>query len=277
MMLPITLAAPAWIRDCPDPRDWLYDAERARLWWSSLGRRARGALPNRCDLREYFAPIGESRSAATATAASCVALVQYFERRASGRLLDLSADFLQDVAARLGGSSASAEQIRQVLKALVRYGAPPQRLWTQAAERRDPLLYGYAREWSELAYVRLDAPGQDGSDTLKCVRGFLAAGWAIVGGFAVPDSITGEADIPWPTQFDTMLGGQPIVLAGYDDTRRIRSTKGALLVRTAWGNAWGEQGYGWLPYEYIEQHVAVDFWTVVQPRWLESGEFQRPI
>ena len=276
-MLPFTLAAPAWTRDCPDPRDWLYDSERARPWWSGLGRRSRGALPNRCDLREFFAPVEREAPAAMATAESCLALAQYFERRASGRSLDLSAEFLQDVSARLVGSVSASEQIRNTFKGLVRCGAPPRRLWAQAVDRRDPLLYGFAREWAELAYVRLDAPWQDGSDTLKCVRGFLAAGWAVVGGVAVPNSITAEADIPWPTQFDSIVGGQPIVLAGYDDTRRIRSTKGALLVRTSWGRSWGESGFGWLPYEYVTQQAAVDFWTLVQPRWLESGEWQRPV
>jgi C1A family cysteine protease len=63
---------------------------------------------------------------------------------------------------------------------------------------------------------------------------------------------------------------------GYDDKLRIRSDKGALLVRNSWGADWGDGGYGWLPYEYVRQQLAVDFWTLLKPSWLKSGEFESP-
>lgn len=63
---------------------------------------------------------------------------------------------------------------------------------------------------------------------------------------------------------------------GYDNARRVRSTKGALRVRMSWGEDWGEGGYGWLPYAYVERGLAVDFWTLLRPDWLASGEFLRP-
>jgi C1A family cysteine protease len=67
-----------------------------------------------------------------------------------------------------------------------------------------------------------------------------------------------------------------VVAVGYDDSRRIRSDKGALLVRNSWGPDWGEAGYGWLPYSYVKRRLAMDFWTVLKPAWLRSGEFELP-
>jgi C1A family cysteine protease len=62
---------------------------------------------------------------------------------------------------------------------------------------------------------------------------------------------------------------------GYDD-RWLRGSRGALLVRSSWGPAWGEAGYGWLPYAYVEERLAIDFWTLVHDDWIASGEFDVP-
>ena len=63
---------------------------------------------------------------------------------------------------------------------------------------------------------------------------------------------------------------------GYDDRLRVRSERGTLQVRCSWGVDWGEKGYGWLPYRYVEAELAVDFWTLLRPDWLHSEEFKRP-
>ncbi len=76
--------------------------------------------------------------------------------------------------------------------------------------------------------------------------------------------------------YDGVQGGIAALALGYDDTRRIRSCRGAILAALPWGTDWGELGYGWLPYPYITQRLALDFWTLVDAEWLSSGEFSRP-
>jgi C1A family cysteine protease len=66
-----------------------------------------------------------------------------------------------------------------------------------------------------------------------------------------------------------------VIAAGYDD-RWLRGSRGALLVRSSWGSEFGENGYGWLPYAYVEEHLAADFWTLFHPDWITSGEFDLP-
>jgi hypothetical protein len=43
------------------------------------------------------------------------------------------------------------------------------------------------------------------------------------------------------------------------------------------GPAWGDQGFGWLPYAFLRERLAIDFWTLVNRDRLLSGEFKRPL
>jgi C1A family cysteine protease len=102
-------------------------------------------------------------------------------------------------------------------------------------------------------------------------------------GFTVYNSIT-QADatgkIPFPSSTDSIEGGHAVMAVGYDDTIKIKNTKkgskettGAILIRNSWGKTWGDKGYGWLPYDYILNGLADDWWSLISKEWVETDQF----
>ena len=272
-----------WRPDVPDFRDFSpsHDTIRDHLERLREGQHALEEQAN-VDLREFFARDAPDQAGFNASSAfACAAIVEYFEYRAHGRFIEPSALFLSQAAPRLrAGGCPSCCGLRATLKAMVRLGMPSEDQWPGIASvadlaPTDPVLFSFSEFYRSIGYFRLDQPGASGSDTLQDVKSFLRAGFPIAFGFAVPGSLTYDADIAYRPTFDSIRGGQAAVALGYDDNR-MTAAKGALLIRCSWGTKWGERGYGWLPYAFVEKRLALDFWTLVKPDWLASGEFVRP-
>ena len=53
---------------------------------------------------------------------------------------------------------------------------------------------------------------------------------------------------------ETLLGGHAITLVGYNTKTQY------FMFQNSWGTSWGQGGYGFLPYAYIQDpHLANDF------------------
>ena len=65
----------------------------------------------------------------------------------------------------------------------------------------------------------------------------------------------GYVVMPKPTE--RLLGGHAVVAVGYDNATRH------FVVRNSWGDAWGDEGYCYFPYEYlIDRDLTADLWVL---------------
>ncbi|MGF1583444.1 MAG: C1 family peptidase [Gemmataceae bacterium] len=279
-----------WIPDWPDPRDYTSAHDKVQELLASLKSRKkpRGGLPKSIDLcfdkdgQQYCAGVEDQGYLNCSSACAVLGLVEYFERRVYGHTFEGSSLFLYKMARNLRRTPGDCGvDLRTTLKALIRFGVPPVELWLDDPDRFDDEpsnlnALGFIRDFENLHYLRLDPPNNIGEQTLQVVKSFLAAGFPVAFGFSVPRSISIEPDIPYRPTFDSIRGGQAVVAVGYDNSHRASGTTGAIRIRNSWGNQWGDNGHGWLPYECVKKQLASDFWTILREDWTRHGDFHQP-
>ena len=177
--------------------------------------------------------------------------------------------------------------IRTTMGAMVLFGVPPEEYWAYVIadfdEEPTAFCYAFAQNYQALQYFRLDPPGISRTLLLERIKALLAAGLPSMFGFTVFSSYSQASNngrIPFPCNGERILGGHAIVAVGYDDNLEITNrncglkTKGALLFQNSWGTAWGDNGYGLLPYDYVLRGLAIDWWTLLKSEWVDTGKFK---
>ena len=169
--------------------------------------------------------------------------------------------------------------------ALALFGIPPEKYWPYLEykfnEEPSAFLYSYAQNYQALLYYRLDVQGVTRQDLLDKIKEHLRNGLPMIFGFTCYSSLdlADDGKIPFPDKNETVEGGHAVMAVGFDDKIKItnpgnnETTTGAIMIRNSWTTAWGEEGYGWLPYEYVTLGIAADWWTMTKAEWIDSKQF----
>lgn len=278
-----------WIPDYPDLRDYTEKTEDVRAILEA-GRAKKGrAASASIDLRQWCSPVEDQGQLGSCTANAAVGVIEYYERKSFGKHINGSRLFLYKVTRnlmKLKGDTGA--YLRTTMGAMVLFGVPPELYWPYSDDQkkfdREPpaFCYAFAQNYQTIKYFRHDPPGAKAEEVLERAKRYLASGHPAMFGFTVYNSIeqaenTGK--IPFPSPKEKIEGGHAVVAVGYDDKMKITNrygkveTTGALLIRNSWGKSWGENGYGWLPYDYVLRGLAEDFWSVLKKEWVDTGMF----
>ncbi|MBD2114172.1 MULTISPECIES: C1 family peptidase [Cyanophyceae] len=194
--------------------------------------------------------------------------------------------------------------IRQTLKALQLFGAPLERYWPYDVDILDfndeppPFCYAFAQSYQTIKYFRLDSLDLDNGNgvegeakkedlILTQIKAVLAAGFPAVCGFLYEfgnNDESGRVLLPAEeiiTAFSKFkanpnqkinndgieIFGHAVLVVGYSDVKE------AFLFQNSYGKDWGDEGYGWLPYEFVMKGLATDWWSLLNSEWVEVGDF----
>jgi C1A family cysteine protease len=272
-----------WLPDYPDIRDYTIERTDVKDRLSNIdnialiARNVTNKLDERVDWSRYCSPVEDQGTLASSTAHAIIGLVEYFERLTYGKNMDASRLFLYKLTRKLlRWTGDTGAFLRTTIRALNLFGLIPEEYWKYDISDLDTELpafcYALAQKYA-VKYLRLDHDNILSVGLLHHIKSFISKRHPLAFGFSVYKSIsqvTSSGFIPYPDiRGDTVVGGHAVMAVGYDDYKYDvgGGASGALLIRNSWGTDWGQDGYGWLPYEYVLDGLTKDWWTLYKEPW----------
>jgi C1A family cysteine protease len=144
--------------------------------------------------------------------------------------------------------------LRDGLKSLAKFGVCSEKLWPYDVEKFDDKptdeCYREAKKRIILKYKKLIS--------IYYITEVLNSNKPVVFGMEIYDSFMDLDDristVYLPSRKEKSRGGHAMCMVGYDLKKRL------FLAKNSFGTSWGDNGYCWIPFDYIRQE-GYDIWT----------------
>lgn len=241
-----------WKRDLPDQRDHVVKFNVSKT-----------SLPEKVDLRDKCPPIYSQGSLGSCTSQAIAAAFLFDETlQQLADPFQPSRLYIYYNERMIEGSTDhdAGAAIRDGIKSINRWGVCHEKMWpydiTKFTNRPPDQCYVDAMNHRAISYHRLRQKRVQ-------LKKALNRGYPVIFGISVYESledpeVARTGNVPMPQSTEKLLGGHAILLVGYDDSTQT------WLFRNSWGTDWGDQGYGTLPYQYLDSKnmLASDFWIL---------------
>lgn len=275
-----------WNRPEKDPRDYTF---HAKLGAKSF-KLPETEYASSVNLIAFDTPVFDQGQLGSCTANAACGLLQFLQNVQMGAFTTLSRlyvyKYTRMIMATNGDTGAS---LRDTAMCLAVHGACPESYWNYNVNRFDEIpkwrdsevfLSNLADNFEGAHAVRLDPDGIDKATALADIKTCIRAKLPVMFGTLVYGQIGAvnkQGDIWFPSPNEQPAGGHAMLIVGYDDDRLCIGTdkKGAFLVKNSWGTEWGDNGYGWLPYEYLlsDRDLLSDCWTFISTKYTRIADF----
>ena len=232
------------VKDKKDSRDYLMRAYLPVI-----------KLPSKIDYTKKMSPVRDQGDEGTCVGfTTAVGMKEYQEKIDYGKLVELSPRFLYAECKKIDGMpDTEGTSIRVAVKVLQKIGVCREKYWKYKPHQKDKPEKD-AKKDAEKFKIKTYARILD----LQELQNTLATKGPCVIGVYVFSSMmeTKDGKIKMPKNGERTYGGHAICPVGYDDKT------GFIKFKNSWGANWGDNGYGYLPYEYIEKYM-MDAWSSV--------------
>jgi hypothetical protein len=227
----------------------------------SAGPRPSGAeiesLPRQLDYSDRITFVRDSGAEGSVVGQALATALEFQIVKATNAQRKISARYIYYAARKAGELNLQADtgaHIKDGIAALSKKGAVAEDVWPYqpGAFAEEPPATIEKAERFRITGAR---PLTSVDDLKRALleNGPVVAGITLYERF-ITSAVAKTGIIPVPTDKEQVVGGHAIVIVGYDDeTRRLRFVN-------SWGTGWGDQGFGYLPYEYAEKYLS-EAWT----------------
>lgn len=240
-------------RDPIDDRDYKFTTMRPGLMETVL------ELPNEVDHTSNMSPVknqgqlGSCVGFAVSAMKECQEKKEHLEEIARGKrgrpkIYDYSEAWIYWNSKKIDPwPNEEGTSIRYAMRVLQKIGVPTEKGWPY----KDVGDIGKPKRWADLVARWALINSYWRVDTLTELRLALIDGPVPIGVpcFYEIFFVGSDGIVPYPDNTDQIYGGHAICAVGYNNTTKM------IKFKNSWGKDWGESGYGYLLYKYVDDFL----------------------
>ncbi len=229
-----------------------YQARKTKSKAASFNadRYADEELPEKIDLRPYMTRVEDQGQIGSCVANATAGAYEYLYKIATGEDVDVSRLFVYYNGRVLNGTDQEDAGMlcEDAIQVVLDHGVCTEQTWRYAPKNvfKEPSNDAYDEATAFKVDSYLQVPW-----SLAMWKHALAHGYPIIFGVNIYTSFQTEGEkkgmIPLPDKENEKLeGGHAMLCVGYSDEYEV------FIVRNSWGTHWGDKGYCYIPYAYME-------------------------